>query len=156
MHNEVVNSFKGSGNIMNHQSKLYFFLMSPSQANPFLQLLKQITPPEHARQQSKRRKHPPGCMASVQCKGWEIQKNHSKSCCFWSLNHWIKALAIVVTFSFKSQVLIKKPFYFRCIPVLTVSSTEQEVNTRLCMEYGTLHENTYTSGYVCPSGRSSS
>lgn len=50
MHNEVVNSFEGSGNIRNHQSKLRFFFEShQSQANQFMQLLEQITPSEHGR-----------------------------------------------------------------------------------------------------------
>lgn len=47
MHNEAVNSFKGSGNIMNHSSKLCYFFGHQSQSNQFMQLLKHMTPSEH-------------------------------------------------------------------------------------------------------------
>lgn len=53
MHNEAVNSFEGSGNIMNHRRKLggvYIYIYwggHQNQSNQFLQLLKQIIPSEH-------------------------------------------------------------------------------------------------------------
>lgn len=133
MHNEVVNSFKSSANIVNHQSKLYFFFnvtkVRPINLRSFWSRLPLQSV---VGQQSKCCQHQPGCMVSAQCRAWKTQKNCSKSCCFWSLNHWIKELAIVVIFFIKSRILIKESLHFRCVPVLVVSSTEQQVNARLC------------------------
>lgn len=144
MHNEVVNSFKGSGSIMNHQSKLQFFF-NVTEVRPInlCSFWSRFPLKSMVGQQSKYCKHQPSCMVSVQCRGWKIQKNYSKSCCFWSLNHWVKGchmdfffkdLAVVVIFFIKSQVLIKGSLHFWCIPVLIVSSPEQQVNIRLCGE----------------------